>query len=666
MQALASDPELTQPPSDSVILVDIRRRANYDRWHIAGSKHIPFRCEEGDGKESKQAGCVSPLDRRLFELCPRHIPFLVLCDFGDLSLAAFFFATRPAPWTVAGIVCLEGPDRPLDQYPVEHALSYKNITPVCYLQPHVYDLVIRQCTSAEAKIVETVGLDAIRQRPHDVRYWDHLLQILDTSERLEEGKSYCVRDKSGVIRARATIENLCEFATTFGALGGSESGDTEVPTSSSDREEGKFYKRQKCASAQSTTEPSPELGFFAALDKLTPNEKETVRRCFHMIPGAGDLLDLERLFASDSQASTVLREQLVAKLLSTGWIGWASQASLSGYDSTMDLGSAPTAIRPWEELERTFKSCIQQSEEEGYIRTCQLGTLEESPVVFYHPSPLLEEYVSVIEASLCERNSQTPHTVDEMKSPRYHASLDLPEAKTMLGSELPFTSLDLGCGQGRDSLWLAARKQGEQSLWRAFCVDEIPQMLTNLQLAAKDNEVLSFVAPFRSRIRADGVIASRPVEPSYETELSLYLTQQHVLRRQPPTEESTNATQLPSQSTEKNLAQHRPIMTEAGSKIPAATDPGCYPWYDRQFDLVMLVRFHSEGLLPFLPQLVAPGGYILYSHFAEGCSHPSNVIKKGQLEEVFSEAAGFTTVANYINEFPDGRPFANFIAERTI
>lgn len=86
--------------------------------------------------------------------------------------------------------------------------------------------------------------------------------------------------------------------------------------------------------------------------------------------------------------------------------------------------------------------------------------------------------------------------------------------------------------------------------------------------------------------------------------------------------------------------------------------------------LLVVVRFLRRGVLDLLWHAVAPGGFVLYEHFLEGCQHlggpvkPSQMLQPGELRSVFSKSRGFTVVRDEEATLPDGRPVARFIAKR--
>lgn len=87
--------------------------------------------------------------------------------------------------------------------------------------------------------------------------------------------------------------------------------------------------------------------------------------------------------------------------------------------------------------------------------------------------------------------------------------------------------------------------------------------------------------------------------------------------------------------------------------------------------LLVVVRFLRRSVLNLLWNAILPGGFIVYEHFLEGCERfggpvkASQMLKSGELRQVFSEARGFTVWHDEQSNLSDGRPIVRFIARRT-
>eukprot|EP01064_Diplonema_japonicum_P025206 TRINITY_DN3626_c1_g1_i1.p1 TRINITY_DN3626_c1_g1~~TRINITY_DN3626_c1_g1_i1.p1 ORF type:complete len:292 (+),score=31.78 TRINITY_DN3626_c1_g1_i1:54-878(+) len=109
---------------------------------------------------------------------------------------------------------------------------------------------------------------------------------------------------------------------------------------------------------------------------------------------------------------------------------------------------------------------------------------------------------------------------------------------------------------------------------------------------------------------------------------------------------------------------HKPITINADLK----RDPWPVPPFS--VNLVVVVRFLLRETLPGIKASVAPGGFVLYSHFVDGCQligtpkNPKHYFQHGELEDFFCSDGGFETILNEETIISDGRPVVNFLARR--
>eukprot|EP00929_Paragymnodinium_shiwhaense_P068751 TRINITY_DN34640_c0_g1_i1.p1 TRINITY_DN34640_c0_g1~~TRINITY_DN34640_c0_g1_i1.p1 ORF type:complete len:346 (-),score=70.32 TRINITY_DN34640_c0_g1_i1:791-1828(-) len=86
--------------------------------------------------------------------------------------------------------------------------------------------------------------------------------------------------------------------------------------------------------------------------------------------------------------------------------------------------------------------------------------------------------------------------------------------------------------------------------------------------------------------------------------------------------------------------------------------------------LVIVIRFLHKPLLPALADAIAPGGLVIYEHFAEGCrDHPlgrpskvDDLVLPGELQAAFGGPAWEVLLDGEGREASDGRPMAHFVA----
>jgi len=215
-----------------------------------------------------------------------------------------------------------------------------------------------------------------------------------------------------------------------------------------------------------------------------------------------------------------------------------------------------------------------------------LLTAEPNPYVpLFRPCKLLEEVISTIEDDLRENNEEAKGKV-----------------------------LDLGCGQGRDVVYLCLRSGFH---WEVTAVDMLSKMLDRVQHLASKANVMDKITLAQCRCRGDGLAVFQ--DDSRETIV-------------------------------------------AYDKLPL---------FQCKYSLVVVVRFLERTLLSALAESVAPGGWILYRQFQEGVEksavgHPKNphrILRIGELTELFG-GKGFDVKIDRTDILPDGRPMNSFLARK--
>ena len=94
---------------------------------------------------------------------------------------------------------------------------------------------------------------------------------------------------------------------------------------------------------------------------------------------------------------------------------------------------------------------------------------------------------------------------------------------------------------------------------------------------------------------------------------------------------------------------------------------GCFP--EKQFDLVIVVRYLNRALFEQIDRAVSPGGTLIYQTFVTGVEafgspkNPSVILEEGELSKIFS---GYQIFVDRIDKLKDGRPVASFIAKKPL
>lgn len=173
---------------------------------------------------------------------------------------------------------------------------------------------------------------------------------------------------------------------------------------------------------------------------------------------------------------------------------------------------------------------------------------------------------------------------------------------------------DVGCGSGRDAIWLAKR-----GLWSVRAVDRLGKCLAKVQQLSARHGVERNVACEEAVIKTGVVVSSSPYPPSEE--------QEHMSFEQ------------------------------------------------REYDLVVVVRFLERDFYGALRRMVRPkGGYILFVSFLdrskegivyESPKDPRRLLQPGELAREFGvREQGFEVVKDEVWPLPDGRHVSAFLGRR--
>jgi len=90
-----------------------------------------------------------------------------------------------------------------------------------------------------------------------------------------------------------------------------------------------------------------------------------------------------------------------------------------------------------------------------------------------------------------------------------------------------------------------------------------------------------------------------------------------------------------------------------------------YP--ENSFDLVIVARTYvPRSLWDKVFSLIAPGGYLLWHHFLDGCNHPTGekLLKKGELREKFDSVVDIVIDEEKELAAPDNRPCSHFLCRK--
>ncbi|KAJ2956414.1 hypothetical protein NQZ79_g7723 [Umbelopsis isabellina] len=248
------------------------------------------------------------------------------------------------------------------------------------------------------------------------------------------------------------------------------------------------------------------------------------------------------------------------------------------------------------------------------------STCSDQSWLMFNPAPILEESIHWIERSL--------------KS----------DAK---GSESPemLSCLDIGCGSGRDLAWLLSRKAVDGSpIWRATAVDS-SHGATNRTSAICENMGLSgqLDGALNAKVAANGLW--------------------RLLKRETPNLQVNSVAKKGGKPTAAIGENTLDFFSETVQQQISGNIPP-------QHDLIITIRFLVRSILPRLPNLLKPGGYIIISHFVDHENYEydqprqDHRLEMNELRDLFSSLEGMSVVVDKIEQIEDGRPVNSIIIRK--
>ncbi|RUS19197.1 hypothetical protein BC937DRAFT_87849 [Endogone sp. FLAS-F59071] len=271
-------------------------------------------------------------------------------------------------------------------------------------------------------------------------------------------------------------------------------------------------------------------------------------------------------------------------------------------------------------------------------------SIPPEPWLLFHPCPFLASNIVFIERSLALRHPP----LQQSSSTEFR----------------PWRCLDIGCGSGRDITWLLSRSEAR---WTATALDAWTGAVERTRALFESMKFGGRVECLaQAKVMADGgwrliSPAQRPAEAQQQELDGVDKNAPPVLADTRSSNSNPNISATPSKK--EIFSPGLPTSTFFSHLFPNNSS-------SPTFDLILTIRFLSRPLLPHLSQLLAPGGFLLVSHFVDDPNYeydtprPEHRLRRGELAEIYGALEGLEIVIDKVDKVEDGRPVNSVLVKR--
>ncbi|CAG8576650.1 1809_t:CDS:1 [Ambispora gerdemannii] len=231
----------------------------------------------------------------------------------------------------------------------------------------------------------------------------------------------------------------------------------------------------------------------------------------------------------------------------------------------------------------------------------------------FQPNPFLKENIKTIEQTLL---SDFPPS---FAAPPFDSSCSLSNPVSLR----TLHCLDIGCGSGRDTVWLCSSRKTSAHHWHVTALDNWPSALARTKKLATGLGVIQNIDIVCAKVMPDGTIKK-----------------------------------IRNSGSSHKISDHK--NNHDGNKENN---------YQKSYDLLLTLRFLSREFFPTIPSHIKPGGFLMISTFVNDGTHefsqpksPAHRLEPGELATVFSK--DFEILVDRIEVISDGRPVNSFLARR--
>lgn len=225
--------------------------------------------------------------------------------------------------------------------------------------------------------------------------------------------------------------------------------------------------------------------------------------------------------------------------------------------------------------------------------------------------------------------------------PILETSIDLIETELRKRSHELLSCLDIGCGSGRDLAWLLARKtEANTPIWQAVAIDSSEGAVQRTRIICKNMAMANqLISGINAKVLVNG--DWRLVEKG-NPGLAV--------------KDGQTARLMPGYPTMQFFTQE--IQRLLNQDIPP------------QYDMIITIRFLARAILPQLPQLLKPGGFLIISHFVDHEDYtydqprPEHRLQVNELAKLYGSMPGISIIVDKLEHVEDGRPVNSFIMRK--
>lgn len=349
-----------------------------------------------------------------------------------------------------------------------------------------------------------------------------------------------------------------------------------------------------------------------------------------------------------------------------------------------------TSVRLWDDSEELWKAAVRYNLHEGpEVREEELRRRW-----LFRPSPVIASAIQTVERLLAK------HSLNSSMPPAGSQAVQSDRAESRTGGapeeevHCEFRCLDAGCGSGRDLAWLATRcnqyscSRHSDSFQESNSEREGSGIESTEQSASQShlNERAGSSAPEHSAVGSVRYRCScRWHVTGIDSRHSIIERAKQLLQHGGVTPSSAQLlhASINKQTGEIQPIEHSSVPKEQNDLAGDGVDGGAAGVMDagadpsitgkETYDMIVCVRFLERAFFGRIPELLKPGGFVLYSTFVNGPGTQAfgrpkgedHLLQPGELaHRYFGPDQGFQVIMDETVLSMEGRELSKFVARK--